>query len=115
MRIRVDNFSIMKRVVEDNAAIFCYYTTPVIGSHLRSANFYVFLALLFTELSKDWTLEKEFNAELPVADQKLTVIHRTASISDNDATKNNKSANKLAHQLAAQEVVFTTQVWLHNA
>ena len=110
--------------MKDNAAIFCHSTAPVIGSHLRSANFYVFLALLFTELSKGWTLEKEFKAELPVEDQKLAENHRTASISEHDATRNNKSANKLAHQLAAQEVVFmqffhqqknfTTQVLLHD-
>ena len=39
-------------------------------------------------------------------DQKLAENHRTASISEHDVTRNNKSANKLAHQLAAQEVVI---------
>ena len=51
----------------------------------------------------------------PWQTKKLTENRRTASISDNDATKNNKLANKLAHQLAAQEVVVMTQVSLHDA
>ena len=111
--------------MKDNAPIFCHSTPAVLGNHLRSANFYVFLSLLFTELSKDWTLEKEFKAGLPLEDQKLAENHRTASTSEHDATRNNKSANKLAHQLAAQEVVvkqffhqqknFMTQVSLHDA
>ena len=98
MRIHIENLSIMKRVMKDNTVIVCYYTAPSaeICQLLRVSR--------STELSKDWTLEKEFNAELLVEDQKLAENHRTAS-SEHDATRNNKSANKHAHQLAAQEVV----------
>ena len=97
----------------------CYYTTPVPGNHLRSANSYVFLTLLFTELSKTGHWRRNSTQSFPLKTKKLAeTIEQLQLVNMMQQGTRNRQTNlhiSLQHRKLSSCSSSTSKRELHDA